>query len=705
MTEVATPRTPGVTQDLAVLGGDVQAENYAVGDDRPFTVESEFEPAGAQPEAIAALAEGIDQGQRFQTLLGITGSGKSATIAWTIEKVQRPTLILAPNKSLAAQLAQEMREFFPHNRVEYFVSYYDYYQPEAYIPSSDTFIEKDSSVNDEIDRLRHSATAALLTRRDTIVVASVSCIYGMGNPEEYRGHLLDMNVGVDYDMRSILRRLVDMQYDRNDMTLGRGNFRVRGDTIEIHPAYEENVLRVEMFGDTIERITTIDPVTGENLRDLDRAYIFPATHYATSAERLQTAMGKIEHELQVRLKEFEEHDKLLEAQRLRMRTSYDLEMMSEVGYCNGIENYSMHMDGREYGEPPFTLLDYFPDDYLLVIDESHVAVPQLHGQYAGDRSRKDMLVEHGFRLPSARDNRPLTFEEVLERVNQGIFVSATPSEYETRVSTNLVEQVIRPTGLVDPEVVVKPTKGQIDDLMELVNGRIAMGDRALVTTLTKKMAEDLTDYLLEQGLRVRYLHSNIDTIQRIEILRALRLGEFDVLVGINLLREGLDLPEVSLVCILDADKEGFLRSETSLVQMIGRAARNVDGQVVMYADKITDSMTKAIEVTQQRRTLQLAYNEEHGIDPQTIRKAVGDILSMLRGPEDRAAVPGKDRRRQRERDKVNTELKNLPQQELTRLIRTLEEEMHAASVDLKFEYAAKLRDEINDLRRQVVDAG
>ncbi len=695
----------GVEQDLALLGGDIQAENYGVGDDRPFKVESGFRPAGAQPAAIEALARGINEGKRFQTLLGITGSGKSATIAWTIEQVQRPTLILAPNKSLAAQLAQEMREFFPNNRVEYFVSYYDYYQPEAYIPSSDTFIEKDSSVNDEIDRLRHSATAALLTRRDTIVVASVSCIYGMGNPEEYRGHLLDMNVGVDYDMRSILRRLVDMQYDRNDMTLGRGNFRVRGDTIEIHPAYEENVLRVEMFGDTIERITTIDPVTGENLRDLDRAYVFPATHYATSAERLQTAMGKIEQELQVRLEEFEGQDKLLEAQRLRMRTSYDLEMMSEVGYCNGIENYSMHMDGREYGEPPFTLLDYFPDDYLLVIDESHVAVPQLHGQFAGDRSRKDMLVEHGFRLPSARDNRPLTFEEVLERVNQAIFVSATPSEYELRVSSNLVEQVIRPTGLVDPEVIVKPTKGQIDDLIELVNGRIAMGDRALVTTLTKKMAEDLTDYLLEQGLRVRYLHSNIDTIQRIEILRALRLGEFDVLVGINLLREGLDLPEVSLVCILDADKEGFLRSETSLIQMIGRAARNVDGQVVMYADKITDSMTAAIDTTQERRKVQLAYNEEHGIDPQTIRKAVGDILSMLRGPEDRAALPGKDRRRQRERDKVKTELKNLPQQELSRLIQTLEEEMHAASADLKFEYAAKLRDEIHDLRRQVVDAG
>lgn len=696
----------GIDQDLSLLGaGHVRSENYGADHDEVFRVVSEFEPAGHQPRAIAALAEGVDAGERFQTLLGITGSGKSATVAWTIEKTQRPTLILAPNKSLAAQLAQEMREFFPNNRVEYFVSYYDYYQPEAYIPSSDTYIEKDSSVNDEIDRLRHSATAALLTRRDTIVVASVSCIYGMGNPEEYRGHLLDLNVGVDYDMRSILRRLVDMQYDRNDMTLGRGNFRVRGDTIEIHPAYEENVLRVEMFGDTIDRITTLDPLTGEQLRVLDRAYVFPATHYATSAERLQTAMGKIEHELQVRLKEFEEEGKLLEAQRLRMRTQYDLEMMSEVGYCNGIENYSMHMDGRDYGEPPFTLLDYFPDDFLLVVDESHVAVPQLHGQFAGDRSRKDVLVDHGFRLPSARDNRPLTFEEVLERINQAIFLSATPSEYELRVSSKVVEQVVRPTGLVDPEVIVKPTKGQIDDLMELVSGRITKGERVLVTTLTKKMAEDLTDYLLEQGLRVRYLHSNIDTIQRIEILRGLRLGEFDVLVGINLLREGLDLPEVSLVCILDADKEGFLRSETSLIQMIGRAARNVAGQVVMYADTVTESMNAAITETQRRRNLQLAYNEEHGIDPTTIRKAVGDILSMLRGTDDRAPVPGGDRRRRRERDKVSDDLKNLPQQELQRLIQTLEEEMHAASADLKFEYAAKLRDEIRELRREVTDAG
>jgi excinuclease ABC subunit B len=673
-------------------------------DEQPFKVISDFAPAGDQPTAIASLADGIRDGERFQTLLGITGSGKSATIAWTIEQVQRPTLILAPNKSLAAQLAQEMREFFPNNRVEYFVSYYDYYQPEAYIPSSDTFIEKDSSINDEIDRLRHSATAALLTRRDVIVVASVSCIYGMGSPDEYKGQLLDISVDVDYDMRAILRRLVDMQYDRNDATLGRGRFRVRGDTIEVHPAYEESVLRIELFGDTVDRLTRIDPLTGETLQELKRTQVFPATHYVTGNERMARAVARIEDELQVRLKEFDEQGKLLEAQRLRMRTSYDLEMISEVGYCNGIENYSMHIDGRSYGEPPFTLLDYFPDDFLLVIDESHVAVPQLHGQFAGDRSRKDILVEHGFRLPSARDNRPLTFEEVLERINQCVFLSATPSDYELRVSSKIVEQIVRPTGLVDPEVIVKPTKGQIDDLIELVNDRVSKGERVLVTTLTKKMAEDLTDYLLEQGLRVRYLHSNIDTIQRIEILRALRLGEFDVLVGINLLREGLDLPEVSLVCILDADKEGFLRSETSLIQMIGRAARNVGGQVVMYADRVTDSMTRAIGETQRRRQLQVAYNAEHGINPQTIRKAVGDILSMLR-PDDTAPVPGKDRRRQRERDKVQRELKSLPQQELARLIQTLEEEMHEASAELKFEYAARLRDEIRDLRRELRDAG
>ncbi|MFP5487709.1 MAG: excinuclease ABC subunit UvrB [Acidimicrobiia bacterium] len=695
--------TDALDLDLSLLGDGAPLDSVVSSAEQPLRVVSEFEPSGDQPKAIAELAKGIEDGERFQTLLGITGSGKSATIAWTIEQVQKPTLILAPNKSLAAQLAQEMREFFPDNRVEYFVSYYDYYQPEAYIPSSDTFIEKDSSINDEIDRLRHSATAALLTRRDVIVVASVSCIYGMGNPDEYKGQLVDLSVGVDYDMRSSLRRLVDMQYDRNDATLGRGRFRVRGDTIEVHPAYEESVLRIEMFGDTIDRLTRIDPLTGETLEDMKRAIVFPATHYVAGNERLAVAMGKIENELQVRLKEFEEQGKLLEAQRLRMRTQYDLEMISEVGYCNGIENYSMHIDGRDYGEPPFTLLDYFPDDFLMVIDESHVAVPQLHGQFAGDRSRKDILVEHGFRLPSARDNRPLTFEEVLERINQCVFLSATPGEYELRVSSKVVEQIVRPTGLVDPEVIVKPTKGQIDDLMELVNDRVAKDERVLVTTLTKKMAEDLTDYLLEQGLRVRYLHSNIDTIQRIEILRALRLGEFDVLVGINLLREGLDLPEVSLVCILDADKEGFLRSETSLIQMIGRAARNVAGQVVMYADRTTDSMTRAIGETQRRRQLQLAYNTEHGIDPQTIRKAVGDILSMLR-PDGTAPLPGKDRRRQRERDKVQRELKSLPQQELARLIQTLEEEMHEASAELRFEYAAKLRDEINELRRELRDA-
>ncbi|MEN9804767.1 MAG: UvrABC system protein [Actinomycetota bacterium] len=673
--------------------------------DRPFRVVSEFQPAGDQPTAIARLSEGIDEGLRFQTLLGITGSGKSATIAWTIEQVQRPTLILAPNKSLAAQLTQEMREFFPENRVEYFVSYYDYYQPEAYIASSDTYIEKDSSINDEIDRLRHSATAALLTRRDTIVVASVSCIYGMGDPDEYRGQLLELHCGVDYDMRSILRRLVDLQYDRNDMTLGRGNFRVRGDTIEIHPAYEESVLRVEMFGDTVDRLTMIDPLTGETLRELSEVLVFPATHYVAGDERMRRAVLGIEAELQERLSVFEKEGKLLEAQRLRMRTQHDLEMIQEVGYCNGIENYSMHIDGRSPGQPPFTLLDYFPKDYLLVIDESHVAVPQLHGQFAGDRSRKDILVEHGFRLPSARDNRPLQFDEVMERVNQVVFLSATPGPYELQQSQRVVEQIVRPTGLVDPEVVVKPTKGQIDDLIEQINGRIERGDRVLVTTLTKKMAEDLTDYLLEQGLRVRYLHSNIDTIQRIEILRALRLGEFDVLVGINLLREGLDLPEVSLVAILDADKEGFLRSETSLIQMIGRAARNVEGQVIMYADAVTPSMQRAIGETNRRRALQIAYNTEHGIDPQTIRKAVGDILSMLRPDGESAPVPGKDRRRQRERDRVQRELRTLPQQELGRLIQTLEDEMHEAAADLRFEYAARLRDEINELRRELKDAG
>ncbi len=667
----------------------------------PFQVVSDFAPAGDQPKAIEALSRGVERGDRFQTLLGITGSGKSATIAWTIEQVQKPTLIIAPNKSLAAQLANEFREFFPHNRVEYFVSYYDYYQPEAYIPSSDTYIEKDSSINDEIDRLRHSATAALLARRDVIVVASVSCIYGLGSPEEYATQILRLERGEEHDQRAILRRLVDMQYERNDTNFIRGKFRVRGDTIEVFPAYDETGVRIQLFGDEVERLSRCDPLTGELVAELNELEIYPATHYVAGEERMKRAIAGIEEELQERLAWFEKHGKLLEAQRLRMRTSYDLEMMQEVGFCNGIENYSRHIDGRAAGEPPHTLLDFFPNDFLMVIDESHVTVPQLHGQYEGDRSRKETLIDHGFRLPSAADNRPLRFDEWYERVNQCIFLSATPSEYEIGQSAQVVEQIVRPTGLVDPEVVVKPTKGQIDDLMEQINHRVEKGDRVLVTTLTKKMAEDLTDYLLELGVRVRYLHSEVDTIQRIEILRDLRLGEFDVLVGINLLREGLDLPEVSLVAILDADKEGFLRSETSLIQTIGRAARNVDGQVAMYADKVTDSMRRAISETNRRRGVQQAYNAEHGIDPQTIRKAVTDILATLRPEgEQEAPRPGRDRRSRR-RDKVRSDFAELPQDELARLIRTLEEEMREAATDLRFEYAARLRDEIHDLKREL----
>ena len=666
-----------------------------------FEVVSEFAPAGDQPKAIASLAEGIERGDRFQTLLGITGSGKSATIAWTIEKVQRPTLIIAPNKSLAAQLASEMREFFPNNRVEYFVSYYDYYQPEAYLPSSDTYIEKDSSINDEIDRLRHACTSALLHRRDVIVVASVSCIYGLGSPEAYAKQMCFLRVGEEHDQRALLRKLVDMRYERNDQNLVRSKFRVRGDTLEIHPAYEEFAYRVEFFGDEIERISRLDTLTGESLGDFDEITIFPATHYVADEERLRAGIQRIEKELQERLAWFEANGKLLEAQRLRMRTQYDLEMIQEVGYCNGIENYSAPIDGREPGKPPHTLIDFFPKDYLLVIDESHVTVPQLHGQYEGDRSRKETLIDHGFRLPSAADNRPLRFDEFYERVNQCVFLSATPAAYEIQQSTQVVEQIVRPTGLVDPEVIVKPTKGQIDDLMDEINKRVANDQRVLVTTLTKKMAEDLTDYLLEMGIKVRYLHSEVDTIQRIEIIRDLRLGEFDVLVGINLLREGLDLPEVALVAILDADKEGFLRSETSLIQTTGRAARNVDGQVIMYADTVTDSMKKAIGETQRRRMLQQKYNEEHGIDPQTIRKAVSDILSLLGRGDGRAPVPGKDKR-SRKRDR--SDFSNLPKDELSRLIRTLEEEMREASGDLRFEYAAKLRDEIADLKKELTEA-
>ncbi|HSH59829.1 MAG TPA: excinuclease ABC subunit UvrB [Acidimicrobiales bacterium] len=663
----------------------------------PFQVVSAFAPAGDQPAAIEALAAGVERGDRFQTLLGITGSGKSATIAWTIEKVQKPTLVIAPNKSLAAQLANEFREFFPNNRVEYFVSYYDYYQPEAYLPSSDTYIEKDSSINDEVDRLRHSATSGLLSRRDVIVVASVSCIYGIGSPEEYAKQMLMLRPGDVRDQRAILGQLVDMHYERNDHNLVRGKFRVRGDTIEVHPAYEEFAVRIELFGDDVERISRIDTLTGEYLGEVEDLAVFPASHYVAGQERMRKAIERIEAELQERLAFFEREAKLLEAQRLRMRTQYDLEMLAEVGVCSGIENYSRPIDGRAAGEPPHTLMDFFPDDFLLVLDESHVTVPQLHGQYEGDRSRKETLIDHGFRLPSAADNRPLRFDEFYERVNQCIFLSATPSPYEVAESTQVVEQVVRPTGLVDPEIVVKPTKGQIDDLIVAVNEKVERGGRALVTTLTKKMAEDLTDYLLEMGLRVRYLHSNVDTIQRIEILRDLRLGEFDVLVGINLLREGLDLPEVTFVAILDADKEGFLRSETSLIQTMGRAARNVEGQVVMYADQVTDSMRRAISETQRRRQRQQAYNAEHGIDPQTIRKAVTDILEHLR-PKEGAPVPGSGRR-SRKRDR--SDFAELPTDELGRLIRTLEEEMHEAAADLRFEYAARLRDEINDLKREL----
>jgi len=683
-----------------VIGpGGPDAAGYHAPVANRFRVEAPFSPAGDQPAAIEELSEAISGGERFTTLLGITGSGKSATIAWTIENLQRPTLVIAPNKSLAAQLANELRSFFPDNRVEYFVSYYDYYQPEAYVPSSDTFIEKDSSVNDEIDRLRHSATAALLTRRDTIVVASVSCIYGLGSPEHYEGKLLVLEKGGSVEQRVVLRQLIGMQYERNDMTLGRGKFRVKGDTIEIHPAYEETVIRVSLFGDEVEQITEVDPLTGDHLRQLDDLVVFPATHYMADREVIGRAITRIESELAEQLTVFREQDKLLEAQRLRMRTEHDLEMMGELGFCNGIENYSAHIDGRSPGEQPYTLLDYFPDDFIVVLDESHVAVPQLHGQYQGDRSRKETLIEHGFRLPSAADNRPLEFEEFINRVGQVVLLSATPGSWERENSGTVVEQIVRPTGLIDPEVVVRPTSGQIDDLLEMIGERVGAEQRALVTTLTKKMAEDLTDYLLENGVRVRYLHSDIDTVQRIEILRDLRLGEFDVLVGINLLREGLDLPEVSLVAILDADKEGFLRSETSLVQTIGRAARNVDGQVVMYADQVTNSMQRAISETMRRRELQQAYNEEHGIDPQTVRKAVSDILSLIR-PDGSAPTPkGRGRR---DRRKVH-ELSDMPREDLFRLIRSLEAEMADASGDLRFEYAASLRDEIRELEREVRD--
>ena len=658
-----------------------------------FKIHSEFQPAGDQPAAISKLAEGINRGDKFQTLLGITGSGKSATMAWTIEAVQRPTIVIAPNKALAAQLANEFRQFFPENRVEYFVSYYDYYQPEAYIPSTDTYIEKDATVNDEIDRLRHAATSALLVREDVIIVASVSCIYGLGSPEQYEGQLLRLFRNVEYPMKDAVRRLIDIGYERNEVNLIRGKFRVRGDTLEVMPSYEETVIRFSFFGDTVERILRMNPVTGEVIEEMTEVFIFPATHYVTERERMVKATAQIEEELARRLAELETQGKLLEAQRLRMRTSYDLEMMREVGFCTGIENYSRFLDGREPGEAPYTLLDYFPDNYLTIIDESHVTVPQIGGQFEGDHSRKTMLVEHGFRLPSAMDNRPLRFDEWLEKANQIVFLSATPSAFELSKSTQVVEQIVRPTGLVDPEVVVRPTRGQIDDLLHEIRLRAAGDQRVLVTTLTKKMAEDLTDYLLEMGVRARYLHSEIDTLERVAILRELRLGEFDVLVGINLLREGLDLPEVSLVAILDADKEGFLRSETSLIQIIGRAARNVDGQVVMYADKVTDSMQRAINETNRRRGLQARYNEERGIDPQTIRKKVSDILELIS-----TEAPSGDRRR---RELTSRQPLNLDGDDLVRLIMSLEEEMHEAAKELRFEYAARLRDEVNELKREL----
>ena len=668
-----------------------------------FEMVTDLEPSGDQPKAIAALAEGVERGDRFQTLLGITGSGKSFTTAGLIAAVQRPTLVLAPNKSLAAQLAAEFRELFPKNRVEYFVSYYDYYQPEAYIPNTDTYIEKDSSINDEIDRLRHSATSALLSRRDVIIVASVSAIYGLGSPETYSKQLLTLKVGEEHEQRAILKRLVEMQYERNDMSFVRNKFRVRGDTIEILPSYDERATRVSMFGDEIERISSVDPLTGEVVEELETLVLFPASHYVTDHDAMARAIEGIEAELHERLAELDAQGKLLEAQRLRMRTTYDLEMLREVGVCSGVENYSRHLDGRTAGEPPYTLLNYFPDDYLVVLDESHVTVPQLHGQYAGDRSRKETLVEHGFRLPSALDNRPLQFDEFVERVNQLVFLSATPAAYEREISEQIVEQVVRPTGLVDPEVMVRPTKGQIDDLVGEINARTDKDQRVLVTTLTKKMAEDLTDYMLELGIRVRYLHSEVNTLERVDILRGLRLGEFDVLVGINLLREGLDLPEVALMTILDADKEGFLRSETSLIQMIGRAARNVDGQVIMYADQMTDSMRNAISETQRRRQLQLAYNAEHGIDPQTVRKKVGDIMEMVRArggdeTDDDGAVQQGTGRTHRTHDAV---IRDLPADDLRRLIRQLEEEMHEAAKEMRFEEAARLRDEIKDLKRDI----
>ena len=658
-----------------------------------FLVESPFQPAGDQPTAIAALTQGVEDGLRFQTLEGITGSGKTATIAWLVEHVQRPTLILEPNKSLAAQLASELKEMLPQNRVEFFVSYYDYYQPEAYIPRTDTFIEKDSSINEEIDRLRHAATSSLLTHRDTIVVASVSCIYGLGSPIEYRDRMLQLEVGTTIDQRALLRRLVEMQYNRNELVLERGTFRMKGDTLEIQPAYSHEGIRVSFFDNEIEEVSFFNPLTQETRGKVKEFTLFAASHYATSSETLQRACRSIENELQVQLATFQYEGKLLEAQRLRSRTEHDLEMLEQTGVCAGIENYSAHLDGRKPGERPYTLLDYFPDDFLVVIDESHVAVPQVRGQYAGDRSRKLTLVEHGFRLPSAMDNRPLNFDEFMELVPQMVFVSATPGPYELDHSDQIVEQVIRPTGLLDPVVHIVPTKNQIDDLRGRLDVVIERGERALITTLTKRMAEDLTNFLTKAGYRVQYLHSDIDTIQRIEILRSLRLGEFDVLVGINLLREGLDLPEVSMVAILDADKEGFLRSRSALTQTIGRAARNSNGEAILYADRMTDSMREAVSLTERRRMLQIAYNEEHGIEPKTVMKNVADILGRLRSetmPEPTNRVHG------------ISSLEGVLPDDLSLEIARVEKAMLQAARDLRFEEAAAMRDILHVLQRQGV---
>ena len=680
---------------------------------KPFEVISPYSPSGDQPTAIAELTERLRAGEKDIVLLGATGTGKSATTAWLVEQVQRPTLILEPNKTLAAQMAAEFRELLPNNAVEYFVSYYDYYQPEAYVPQTDTFIEKDSSINDEVERLRHSATNSLLTRRDVVVVSSVSCIYGLGTPQEYVDRMTPLEVGQQIDRDDLLRRFVTMQYTRNDIDFTRGTFRVRGDTVEIIPMYEELAIRIEFFGDEIEALATLHPVTGDVIDTVEQVFVFPASHYVAGPERMQKAIEGIDAELAERLAQLEHDGRLLEAQRLRMRTTYDLEMLQQIGMCSGIENYSLHIDGRETGTPPNTLLDYFPEDFLLVIDESHVTVPQIGAMHEGDASRKRTLVEHGFRLPSALDNRPLTFAEFEDRVGQTVYLSATPGDYETQRSDGVVEQIIRPTGLVDPKVVVKPTQGQIDDLLEEVRARVERQERILVTTLTKRMAEDLTTYLAERGVRVEYLHSDVDTLRRVELLRELRLGRFDVLVGINLLREGLDLPEVSLVSILDADKEGFLRSTRSLVQTIGRAARNVSGEVHMYADTITPAMAEAIEETERRRTKQLAYNAEHGIDPQPLRKKIADVTDMLaredvdtadllaggyRGHEDSSV---RARRKHAAEATVREKLAGAAQGDLAELINELTQQMHAAAEDLHFELAARLRDEIQDLKKEL----